>query len=357
MLHIRKKLVMSLLAASLCFSSAPILYVPAHAAEVTEVADKLMEQYPGTIEQWTKSGLATGVEVENFINAVSQKVEESGNITESNINQKFEDALFKVGQEPAHSNAAIAAVDAFDIDINDIKVPVGMQPVVQVIKNEVLSANTPPASGSNPTSGGGIGGVTLVTTPVTPIVPPVADEPVQKVSEFFADVKDHWAEASIQRMFDKGIVKGTNGKALPDHSVTRAEFATFLVQTLGLTEESEINFKDADSSAWYFSNLAKAYHAGLIKGFGNDAIRPNDQITREQMAVMVYQGLKAKGIALNSEKAVTFKDQAQISPWSAEAVHAVAAMEMINGFPDETFMPQSKATRAQALVMLSKLLD
>ncbi|MHB8919086.1 MAG: S-layer homology domain-containing protein [Desulfocucumaceae bacterium] len=172
----------------------------------------------------------------------------------------------------------------------------------------------------------------------------------------FSDIGGHWAEKEILAMAARGIVRGTGGRAMPEDKVTRAQFSTFLVLLLGISGNgSDLPFTDADKSAWYYQSLSNAYGAGLVKGYGNGLIGPNDLITREQVAVMVVEAVKYSGKALPAAEILTFSDTAMISAWASGPVSVVKSLGIISGYPDNTFRPGQNATRAEALVILSGL--
>lgn len=172
----------------------------------------------------------------------------------------------------------------------------------------------------------------------------------------FQDVKGHWAEKDILAMAARGIIKGSDGRAMPDQEVTRAQFSTFLVLLLGIPGSgADLPFTDADRTAWYYDSLSRAYGAGLIRGYGGGLIGPDDYITREQMAVMVVGAAKYAGKTLPAAGSQVFADHGAIAPWASDPVYKAKAMGVITGLPNNIFGPGENATRAQALVMLSKL--
>ncbi|RKD22069.1 hypothetical protein BEP19_13430 [Ammoniphilus oxalaticus] len=350
----KKKFVYSCLAATLCFSTGLVGQAPAvFAADVSKVADKLMKENPKMIEDWKGAG-ATESEIKSFVDDVAKNVKTDG-LTESNINERFLSSFMSVRGK--HKNAVDAALETFSLD--------GLKPIRDSVKEEVLgNTNNSGGSSNGGSSSGGGGGTTNKNDKTDtdksdekqeekveekPTPAPTPSTPV------FSDIAGHWAEKEIVKMYEAGIVRGTDGKANPNNPITRAEFATLLVNLLDLKETTQMNFKDAKSDAWYYENLAKAYHAGLLRGYSADQIGPNDTITREQMASMVYSALKIKGVPVNTEKALTFTDANKIAPWAVESVKATHAAGIINGFPDKTFAPQGQATRAQAIVMISFL--
>ncbi|WP_336762831.1 tail fiber protein [Paenibacillus sp. USHLN196] len=168
----------------------------------------------------------------------------------------------------------------------------------------------------------------------------------------FSDVDGHWAEDFIQEAVLEGIVSGfSDGSFKPNASVTRAEFTVMLMNTLN-TEytEAAISFTDqAKIGAWAQSAVARAVQAGFIQGDTEGAFRPNDAVTRAEMAVLVAGALQLNAITGTSS---TFADEAQIPLWAKAAVAGMQKAGMLHGKGLNTFAPSDKTTRAEAVKLL-----
>ena len=182
----------------------------------------------------------------------------------------------------------------------------------------------------------------------------------------FVDLGGHWAKADVELLASKLIVRGVAERRFaPDAAVTRAEFAALLVRALGLPASSSgggAGFSDVPTQAWYASAVEAAVHAGLANGTAQDRFAPNERITREQMAVMVAKALMlagGQGGSANPGSADLsgFPDRDAISPWAQASVAQAAAAGLVSGMPDGTFAPSATATRAQAAVLLKRLLQ
>lgn len=173
----------------------------------------------------------------------------------------------------------------------------------------------------------------------------------------FKDIAGHWAKSDIEFMASKGFVGGVgNGLFAPEANITRAQFAAFLVRILGVTETGgTLNFSDVKAGDWYYNSLAAAYNAGLIKGVSKDKIAPNANITREEMAAMIVRATQYKGKTVPAAKELTFTDKSAVSGWAAAAISQSAQLGLVGGFPDGSFAPKAKATRAQAIVILKRV--
>ena len=219
---------------------------------------------------------------------------------------------------------------------------------VSVPETTPTPANTPRPviPTSNPSSGGGIYSGSGINRPVHN----------QEQTAGFADIAGHWAEEDIKIMYQKGIITGvTNTIFEPDREVTRAEFATMIVKSLGITSEISAGFKDVTPGVWYESYVNAAAQAGLIVGFSGE-FRPDDLITREEMAVILakaYQYLGKQAVEGGIEK---FSDKDDISDWAYSYVDAVTAAGLIQGITSETFAGKEHATRAQAASVLLRLI-
>jgi hypothetical protein len=185
---------------------------------------------------------------------------------------------------------------------------------------------------------------------------------VVEFNKTFEDVQNHWAKANIEQMASKWIVKGVAAHQYrPDKSVTRAEWTTLLVRSLGLQDiaETSPSFKDVKIGAWYAGTVATALQAGLINGFEDGSFKPDQAITRQELAVMTDKALQYIGTAKLQRSSVTeklFKDQAEIASWANQSVLNVIERELLFGRPDGTFAPNLTATRAEAATVLYRLL-
>ncbi len=178
-------------------------------------------------------------------------------------------------------------------------------------------------------------------------------EPLVKLT----DIAGHWAESSILQAVREGIVTGySDGSFKPNRIVTRAEFALMLMNALKRTNQGgELLFSDASKIAnWAKNAVALAVEAGYINGYRDGTFRPNSAITRAEMAIMV-----AKVLGLSSEKglATEFKDDLAIPEWAKGAIVSIQAKEIMKGSPNGEFAPAAKATRAEAVTVLLKLLE
>lgn len=175
------------------------------------------------------------------------------------------------------------------------------------------------------------------------------------------DTVNHWAKDSINYLVGKGIINGVgNNQFAPNNNITRAEFVKILSGSqdgIDVTAAKSAPFEDVAAGKWYSQSINWAVENGIAKGYSNGKFGLNDCITREQMAVMIYNFSKVIGYDLPDTKAsIVFSDDAKISSYAREAVNAMQKAGLINGKSNNQFDPQGKATRAEAAKIISILI-
>ncbi|WP_163859571.1 fibronectin type III domain-containing protein [Paenibacillus elgii] len=181
-------------------------------------------------------------------------------------------------------------------------------------------------------------------------------KPSEPVIEF-TDIAGHWAESNIKRAAEKGIASGyPDGTFKPNHSVTRAEFTVMLTGALQLEEMgAPLTFTDNDQiGAWAKQAIAQAVQAGIIDGYGDGSFRPNAQITRAEMAGMIARAMK---LPLKTKMKTGFTDDEAIPEWAKGAVEAIRGLGITSGREENKFVPDDMATRAEATMMLLRMLE
>lgn len=223
-------------------------------------------------------------------------------------------------------------------------------------------------SGSGNGSGGGSTGVTPTPTPTakptaTPApstAPTVTPAPTTAPAANFKDLgKVAWAQEAIEALAAKGILKGLDANTFaPTKTVTRAEFVTMLVRALNLTGSATTSsFNDVKQGVWYTDSIALAVKAGLVQGSGNGKFEPGREVTREEMAIMVANALKDKLQPIDKNAALgKFADKSSIAPYAQEAIAQLTQLGIVNGVDGGKFAPKGIANRAQAAVIIYRML-
>ncbi|WP_052421513.1 Ig-like domain-containing protein [Paenibacillus sp. FSL R7-0273] len=181
----------------------------------------------------------------------------------------------------------------------------------------------------------------------------------------FTDTGKHWARSTIALLTAKNIIDSSYGTAFkPEQKITRAEFAVMLSRGLGLLGDRETaqRFSDVQAATQTGDYIGAAAKAGIITGNTDGTFRPNDNITREQLAIMIIRAMEytenpitLRGTAASALSA--FKDRSKIQNAAAEFVAKAVQEGIILGMTTTEFQPQGNATRAQAAVMLQRMLN
>lgn len=120
---------------------------------------------------------------------------------------------------------------------------------------------------------------------------------VTKPGQTFADVQGHKNQKAIEQLASRKIINGMNDTSFaPDKTMTRAQFATIVVQALGMEPQATNVFTDVKSDAWYAGYVGTAYSKGIVSGTTATKFNPEGTITREQAAAMVARAAKLCGM-------------------------------------------------------------
>lgn len=176
-------------------------------------------------------------------------------------------------------------------------------------------------------------------------------------SNTFGDVADHWAEESIVRMKDRGIVQGDGKSFRPDSHISRAELVTMAVRALGVElDDTDTPYADVSPASWYAKYINAALSIGLIS---NDTkFRPDDLITREEMSKILSGAsslLSGMDLSVPDTYTVTYTDIGEISDWAEAFVRYASYTGLMNGTSGGRFAPKESATRAQVATVIDRM--
>ena len=172
-----------------------------------------------------------------------------------------------------------------------------------------------------------------------------------------------WAGRAIEVTAAQGIFEGRPGKIFdPNANITRAEFAKVLVSLFQLADpEATESFEDVSATDWFRADVAAAVKSGIIRGRSASTFDPNAPITRAEMATMTARALVAAGdvraVKDTASYVSRFTDADQVLPGLEESIALMVREGFIQGVPGGAFQPNSYATRAQAAVMLHRILQ
>jgi hypothetical protein len=145
----------------------------------------------------------------------------------------------------------------------------------------------------------------------------------------------------------------------PNTPLTRAMLVTIIYRYEGEPEVSEDNpFADVAPDQWYTNAVIWASANGIIEGYGNGLFGTNDNITREQLAMMLYRYANWKELDTSVGAALSnFTDADSISSWALEAMKWVIATGLINGRTETTLAALETTTRAEAATMIMRFIE
>ncbi|MBO2527422.1 MAG: hypothetical protein CW335_04475 [Clostridiales bacterium] len=194
------------------------------------------------------------------------------------------------------------------------------------------------------------------TTEVTESTDPT--EPTEKEEKPIEYVyPNDWSRPALMFAVENKVFAGDQNHNLnPQANITRAEMAAVLVRLLGATEGCDLStYKDVVAGAWYCRELSAAVNAGIFGGVSATSMQPNSPITREQAIVVLS---RAFGITdLNRSAYKDFSDNDRVSAFARDALSAMKAQGLTNGYSDGSFHPQSPITRAEVAQLLYNLFD
>lgn len=188
---------------------------------------------------------------------------------------------------------------------------------------------------------------------------PVEEEDSTKSEYFFDDMGDAlWAQDMVHALVGKGVISQNSERAFrPMDNISREEVVKMLVTVVGShNADAKSTLSDVDASHWATSYIATAQELGIVQGNADGTFGLGQQITRQDMAVMIYRTFAMLGIDLTAGSA-EFSDAGEIAGYAKDAVSALEKIGIINGMGDNTFAPGANATRAQAAKVIYVMME
>ncbi|WP_127588740.1 S-layer homology domain-containing protein [Paenibacillus koleovorans] len=179
---------------------------------------------------------------------------------------------------------------------------------------------------------------------------------VEAAASTASDIQGHWAAGIMSEWLQKGWIEGyADGTVKPDGSVTRAELVALANRSFGTPASSApVAFSDLPASDWAAVPFAQAVQAGFIEGYEDGTARPHQQVSRQELAVILNKLAPAKSGSAAARASYT--DAASIADWSAGAIGSLSDRGILNGYEDGSFRPTLPVSRAEAIVALQRAL-
>ncbi len=174
----------------------------------------------------------------------------------------------------------------------------------------------------------------------------------------FSDVTESdWFYDAVTYAYENGLMDGVGmGLFAPNSETTRAQLVTILYRLSGQPAPSgDSGFSDVETGTWYTDAVAWAAQNGIVNGVSGTQFAPGDDITREQLAVILYRYATYQGYDVSQRADLSgFVDAGTISTYAQEALSWANAQGLVLGFEDDSLRPQGNASRAQIAAVLMR---
>lgn len=180
----------------------------------------------------------------------------------------------------------------------------------------------------------------------------------------FVDINIHWAKSYIDFVTERELFVGTNGNEFsPNAGMTRAMFAAVIgrlyERSYGTVGSAEMRtFTDCDYGEWYGQYVEWCAQNDIIDGVGGGLFEPDQKITRQEMATILYRFskfLKVSGMPDSGE--LSYPDSGSIASWAHDAARYCKKYDIITGRESGIFAPDETATRAEVAAILQRFIE
>lgn len=186
---------------------------------------------------------------------------------------------------------------------------------------------------------------------------PIATDTPEKKSEY-TDISGHWAETAIEYICQKGLMQGVGNNCFePDAPLTRAMFVTVLYRIENEPETKAPKFTDIENGSWYENAIGWANENNIVYGISDTEFAPNMNITREQMAAILYRYAQIKGYDNSNNVSINYTDADTISEYSLNAVTWTSTHSIMTGNEKSEFVPRKNATRAETASVIMRMIE
>ena len=184
-------------------------------------------------------------------------------------------------------------------------------------------------------------------------------EPSTDVSDIFIDVAPNaWYKDAVQYAYAGGLMTGVSANEFaPDATTTRGMIVSMLARLEGVESANDAGFADVNDE-WYATAVNWAASVGVVNGYEDNTFRPNDAITREQLAAILMNYAAYKGEDVSARASLdAYSDAENVSTWATDTMQWAVAKGLLTGVTADTFQPQGAATRAQVAAISQRFLS
>lgn len=208
--------------------------------------------------------------------------------------------------------------------------------------------------------------------PETPVIPDeptpldpgaeIKDEevPLSQIPLLFTDVKTgDWHRDAVAFVFSKGIMSGASEtKFEPETNIDRGMIVTMLHRLEGTPEAAPSAFTDVLADQYWAEAIGWASQNGVVQGYSDTEFRPSREISREQLASILYRYAQLKGYDTSEQADLSaYSDASNVSGYAKDAMGWAVAKGLISGVTESTLVPGGSATRAQAAMILMRFCE
>lgn len=196
--------------------------------------------------------------------------------------------------------------------------------------------------------------------PIEPEIPEVPENVKQENKYVFNDINHlPWAKESIVVLSEKNIVSGVDGISfMPDRNLTREEFAKIVFLAFEIDKENGkiASFTDCNKEQWFYPYVNALYRSNIINGISGSEFGVGKEISRQDVAVILDRIISLHK-KIKIEKDAFYTDLNQVSEYARDAVNRLSQEGIVNGNDDGTFNPNGMITRAEAAVMVHRVME
>lgn len=186
----------------------------------------------------------------------------------------------------------------------------------------------------------------------------VEEQPDDTAMPFTDVAAGQWYAEAVQYVYEKGLMTGTSATAFaPDATTTRGMIVTMLYRLEGEPAAAASGFADVEAGQWYANAVNWAAANQIVNGYG-ETFGPNDIITREQMAAILYRYAQYKGYDVSASGEMNaYTDAANVSDYASSAMQWAVGEGLLNGVTETTLAPDGSAIRAQVAAIFMRFCE
>lgn len=289
------------------------------------------------------SNLTIGTQNFNSSSSVNISAGDTVSITDANGKSLVSAKALHNASYVIYSSASLTKGSSYNLNINGTKTAAS---TAATQGTSMMGGGNPPSAPNgnfNPPSG----------TQNNGTMPPYVQ---QNGSSAYTDVANSaWYSKAVEYVTSNKIMTGTSDSTFePSSKTTRAMVATILYRMAGSPATSTTSeFTDVSSSSWYASAVAWCKANDIYEGMPDGTFRPNETITREQLATVLQRFAEySKQTTDSSSKLSSFKDASSVSPWAKDAISWATGNNILTGYSDNTLQPKNTTTRAELAQIL-----